>query len=176
MLAEVNEMEQMISSVLAFIRDASEPGLHQTLDLRSVLEGVVEDAAFVGMDISFENGERTLVDADVLGLRRLLGNLVDNAVKYGNQAKVRLFTDQQYAVTEIRDNGPGLPDEELERVFQPFYRAPNARSSSKKGAGLGLAVCRSIARAHGGDVLLMRAERGLVAQVKLPLAYRNAVA
>ena len=171
MLAEVDEMEQMISSVLSFIRDASEPGSREKLDLRILLEDVVEDAVFVGKDVTLENSERAPVEVDALGMRRLLSNLVENAVKYGDKAKVRLFTEQQEAVTEIRDEGPGLPEEELERVFQPFYRAPAARASNKHGTGLGLAVCRSIARAHGGDVRLTRGDHGLVAQVRLPLAY-----
>jgi signal transduction histidine kinase len=171
MLAEVDEMEQMISSVLAFIRDASEPGMREMLDLRSILEDVVEDAVFVGKHVTLEGGERADVEVDPLGMRRLLGNLVENAVKYGDAAQVRIFTDHQDAVAEIRDNGPGLPDDELERVFQPFYRAPAARASNKHGTGLGLAVCRSIARAHGGDVQLKRGDQGLIAQLRLPLAY-----
>lgn len=171
MLAEVDEMEEMISSVLAFIRDASEPGSRETLDLRSILEDVVEDAVFVGKPVTLEDSEPAAVEVDPLGMRRVLGNLVENAVKYGDSARVRLFTDRQEAVAEVHDNGPGLPDEELERVFQPFYRAPAARASNKHGTGLGLAVCRSIARAHGGDVQLRRGERGLVAQVRLPLSY-----
>jgi len=171
MLAEVDEMEQMITSVLNFIRDASEPGSRERLDLRSLLQDVVEDAVFVGKDVILEESELAPVEVDALGIRRLLGNLVENAVKYGDRAKVRLFTDQQEAVTEIVDSGPGLPEEELERVFQPFYRAPAARASTKHGTGLGLAVCRSIARAHGGDVRLQRGDHGLIAQVRLPLAY-----
>ena len=174
MLAEVDEMEQMITSVLNFIRNASEPGARERLDLRSLLEDVVEDAVFVGKDVTLEDSERAPVEVDALGMRRLLNNLVENAVKYGDKARVRLFTDQQDAVAEIRDNGPGLPDEELERVFQPFYRAPSARASAKHGTGLGLAVCRSIARAHGGDVRLTRGPHGLVAQVRLPLVYGSA--
>ena len=174
MLAEVDEMEQMITSVLNFIRNASEPGARERLDLRSLLEDVVEDAVFVGKDVTLEDSERAPVEVDALGMRRLLNNLVENAVKYGDKARVRLFTDQQDAVAEIRDNGPGLPDEELERVFQPFYRAPAARASAKHGTGLGLAVCRSIARAHGGDVRLTRGPHGLVAQLRLPLVYGSA--
>lgn len=171
MLAEVDEMEQMISSVLTFIRDASEPGLRETLDLRSIVEDVVEDAVFVGKPVTLEEGGRAEVEVDPLGIRRLLGNLVENAVKYGDTARVRLFTDQQDVVAEVRDNGPGLPEDELERVFQPFYRTPAAHASNKHGSGLGLAVCRSIARAHGGDVRLRRGDDGLVAQLRLPLAY-----
>ncbi|HVX57655.1 MAG TPA: ATP-binding protein, partial [Candidatus Saccharimonadales bacterium] len=171
MLAEVDEMEQMIASVLAFIRDASEPGSRETLDLRRIVEDVVEDAVFVGKPVTLEHGMHAEVEVDPLGIRRLLTNLVENAVKYGGSARIRLFTDHQEAIAEVRDNGPGLPEDELERVFQPFYRAPAARASNKHGTGLGLAVCRSIARAHGGDVRLWRGDQGLVAQVRLPLAY-----
>jgi two-component system, OmpR family, sensor kinase len=171
MLAEVDEMEQMISSVLAFIRDASEPGARVKIDLSSIVEDVVEDAVFVGKPVTLETTERASVEVDPLGMRRLFGNLVENAVKYGDSAKIRLFKDDQDAVAEVSDNGPGLPEDELERVFQPFYRAPQARASNKHGTGLGLAVCRSIARAHGGDVQLIRGDHGLIAQLRLPLAY-----
>ena len=171
MLAEVEEMEAMIKSVLDFIRDASEPGARERLDLRAIVEDVVEDAVFVGKDVRLEDSERAPVEVDPLGMRRLFGNLLENAVKYGTSAEVRLFTDKQDAVAEVRDNGPGLPEDEMERVFQPFYRTAAARASSAQGSGLGLAVCRSIARAHGGDVHLKSDDRGLVVQVRLPLAY-----
>lgn len=171
MLAEVEEMEAMIKSVLDFIRDASEPGARERLDLRAIVEDVVEDAVFVGKNVRLEDSERAPVDVDPLGMRRLFGNLLENAVKYGDRAEVRLFTDKQDAVAEVRDNGPGLPEDEMELVFQPFYRTAAARASSAQGSGLGLAVCRSIARAHGGDVHLKSDDRGLVVQVRLPLAY-----
>ncbi|EJL77861.1 signal transduction histidine kinase [Polaromonas sp. CF318] len=171
MEADLDEMEQMISSVLAFIRDASEPGVREKLELSSLVEDVVEDAAFVGKKAVLQHSEQAAVEIDAIGIRRLLANLVENAVKYGEQAEVRLFTERQDAVVEISDHGPGLSDAELERVFEPFYRTPEARASSKTGSGLGLAVCRSIARAHGGDVQLRRAPQGLVAQVRLPLAF-----
>jgi signal transduction histidine kinase len=167
---EVAEMEAMINSVLAFIRDASEPGVRERLDLRTIVEDVVEDAVFVGNDVTLEHSEAASVEVDVLGMRRLLGNLVENAVKYGEHARVRLFRDHNDAIAEISDDGPGLPEDELERVFQPFYRGANARSSKKDGNGLGLAVCRSIARAHGGDVRLIRSAQGFVAQLRVPLA------
>lgn len=171
MLHEVDEMEKMITSVLNFIRDASDPGSREKLDLSTIVEDIVEDAVFVGNDVRLTLNERAPVEVDAIGMRRLLSNLVENAVKYGDHARVRLFTDRTEAVTEVSDDGPGLPDDELERVFEPFYRAEAAKASDKRGSGLGLAVCRSIARAHGGDVSLMRGERGLIAQVRLPLAY-----
>ena len=103
------------------------PAPANKIDLRSIVEDVVEDAVFIGKPVTLEETEQAPVEVDPLGMRRLLGNLVENAVKYGDSAKVRLFTDHQDAVAEISDNGPGLPDDELERVFQPFYRAPQAR-------------------------------------------------
>jgi two-component system OmpR family sensor kinase len=169
MLQDVEEMEQMIGSVLSFIRDASVVGTRERMDFASLVEDVVEQAVFVGKDVRLERMVQAPVEVDAMGMRRVLDNLIENAAKYGTQARVRLFTNANEAVAEISDRGPGLSADELERVFQPFYRTAAARSSGAAGSGLGLAVCRSIARAHGGDVTLKCGSHGLVAQVRLPL-------
>ena len=171
MTEEVAEMEAMITSVLAFIRDASTPNARERLDLGMLVEDVAQDAAMVGSDVAVERMAAAPVEVDVLGMRRLLANLVENAVKYGERARIRLVIDEDAAVAEIVDDGPGVPEDELERAFEPFYRASNADVSGKTGTGLGLAVCRSIARAHGGDVRLVNAADGFRAQLRLPLAY-----
>jgi len=170
MLEDVQEMELMIGSVLSFIRDASVVTARERMDLASLVEDVVEQAAFVGKDVKLRRIEHAPVEVDVIGMRRVFDNLMENAVKYGHQARVRLFTDGPDAVVEIGDRGPGLPASELEQVFKPFYRTEQARSSRAAGSGLGLAVCRSIARAHGGDVVLKSGPHGLIAQVRVPLA------
>lgn len=167
MIGEVEEMEQMITSVLAFIRDASTPGVRERLDLRTILDEVVRNVTLIGGDAAIEAAQPAPVEVDILGIRRLLTNLVENAMKYGQRARIRLRVDLDCAVAEVADDGPGVPDDELERVFEPFYRATNA--AGKQGNGLGLAVCRSIARAHGGDVRLLRSERGFIAQLRIPL-------
>jgi signal transduction histidine kinase len=171
LLDEVEEMEAMISSVLAFIRDASTPGVRERLDLRTLLDDVVEDAAVVGATVPVEAIAPATVEVDVLGMRRVLANLVNNALKYGEHARIQLTVLQGEAVAAVIDDGPGLADEELEQVFQPFYRTAAARASSAPGTGLGLAVCRSIARAHGGDVTLRRSTEGFRAEVRVPLAF-----
>jgi len=171
MIEEVEEMEEMINSVLAFIRDASSPGVRERIDLRTIIDDVAEDAALVGNDVAIEPMVRAPVDVDVIGMRRLFANLFENAAKYGEHARVRLSVVDGEAVCEIFDAGPGIPDEDLERAFEPFYRAANARASGKRGSGLGLAVCRSIARAHGGDVRLKHSDAGFAAEVRIPLAY-----
>jgi signal transduction histidine kinase len=171
LLEEVDEMEAMIAQVINFIRDASAPAARERLDLGSLVEDVVEDARMVGGDVRVERADRAQVEVDVLGMKRLFDNLLENAVKYGMRARVRLRTDLDEVVAEILDDGPGLPEEEMERVFEPFYRSDTARASDKAGSGLGLAVCRSIARAHGGDVRLRQTADGFAAELRIPLAY-----
>jgi two-component system OmpR family sensor kinase len=170
-LGDVTQMEEMISAVLIFIRDASEPGARERVDLRSIVECAVDDAALIGGDAVLDPGAPTSVEVDPLGVQRVVTNLIENALKYGKTARVRVFTEGDESITEVADSGPGLAEDELERVFLPFYRAALARTLHKGGIGLGLAVSRSIARAHGGDVRLYKnGGEGLVAQLRLPLA------
>jgi signal transduction histidine kinase len=171
LLEEVNEMEAMIAQVIDYIRDASTPGVRERLDLATLVEEAVEDARLVGGTVEFEHSDPVPVEIDVLGVRRVLDNLLENAIKYGDRARIRLRTEAGSAIAEIYDEGPGLPDDEIERAFEPFYRSETARSSEKSGSGLGLAVCRSIARAHGGDVQLRRSGEGFLAEMRMPLAY-----
>ncbi len=171
MLHDIGQMEEMISSVLVFIREASEPSVRERVDLRSIVECVVDDAALVGGDAVLDVGDPMSVEVDALGVQRVLTNLVDNALKYGARARLRMYAEGDEAVAEVVDEGPGLAPEELERVFLPFYRSEGARTLNTGGIGLGLAVSRSIARAHGGDVRLYSAgERGVRAELRLPLA------
>ena len=102
-------------------------------------------------------------------IKRALGNLVDNAVLYGGSARL-VVDDTPYTVTlSVRDNGPGIPEAELARVFEPFYRLEASRNRATGGTGLGLGIARNIARAHGGDLqLLNRTEGGLEARLTLP--------
>lgn len=171
MLEDLDEMEEMITSVLAFIRDASTPGARERLDLRTLLDDVAEDAAVIGANVPIEAGSAAMVEVEVMGMRRVLVNLLENALKYGDHARIELTVLQDEAIAAIIDDGPGLPDEELEQVFQPFYRTASAKASGVPGTGLGLAVCRSIARAHGGDVRLCRSSTGFRAEVRVPLVY-----
>lgn len=171
LLKEVTEMEAMISQVITFIRDASTPGARKRIDFAELIESSVEDARLVGGDILIDRNAHIPVDVDPVGMRRLLGNLLENAMKYGDRPHVRVSLRDGEAIAEIIDNGPGIPEEEFDRVFEPFYRSESARKSGKKGSGLGLAVCRSIARAHGGDVTFEHGKDGFVARVQLPAAF-----
>ena len=170
--SDIDEMEAMIAATLAFVRDASRPAARESLELRGLVATVVAEMSEVGAPVTLEPGADLQIDADALGLRRLLANLIANAVRYGTEARVRveLDPDATHAVIDVEDNGPGLPSAELERMFEPFVRIETSRNRDTGGAGLGLPVVRTVARAHGGDAQLMnRPEGGLRARVILPL-------
>ena len=168
--SDIGQMEAMISGVLAFVRDAHHAADRVEVDVLSVLECAVDEARAAGADVELSYASRPTVDGDALALLRLFTNLIDNAVKYGDRARVHLREDEEAVLVEVTDDGPGLPSRELERVFEPFYRGEPSRSRETGGIGLGLAVARSTARAHGGDVRLRSNLAGLTAIVQLPIA------
>jgi signal transduction histidine kinase len=168
--ADIDQMEEMISAALTFVRDASRPAERTPLELSSLLESLCDEMAETGAATEVESGEKVILEGDPMALRRLFSNLLENAVKFGGRARARVFRDASHAVVEIDDDGPGIPPQDRERVFEPFYRREPSRSRQSGGIGLGLAVVRSIARGHGGDVdLVNRLGGGLTARVQLPL-------
>jgi signal transduction histidine kinase len=170
MNSDIDQMEAMIAATLVFVRDASADPQRTRLELSSLLESVVDDMAETGADVTVRECQKVVIDADSLALRRLLTNLLENAVKYGGRARASLSVSNRLAEIDIDDDGPGVPIRELNRVFDPFYRREPSRSRQTGGIGLGLSVARSIARAHGGDVALVnRPMGGLTARVTLPV-------
>lgn len=168
--ADIDQMEAMISAALTFVRDASQPGPRTPLELSSLLESLCDEMAETGARTEVETGEKVVLEGDPMALRRLFANLLDNAVKFGGRARARVSREGGNAVVEIDDDGPGIPSSDSERVFEPFYRREPSRNRQTGGAGLGLAIVRSIARGHGGDVALVnRNGGGLTARVQLPL-------
>jgi signal transduction histidine kinase len=173
--ADIDQMEAMVAATLAFVRDASSPRERVKLEIASLVETIMDEAAETGADAAAEASDRVVVDGDPVALRRLITNLVDNALKFGSAARGRVFTENGMAVVEIADNGPGIAADQVERAFEPFHRLEGSRSRDTGGIGLGLAVVRAIARGHGGDVSLNpRFGGGLNAVVRLPLALPTA--
>ena len=169
MAQDLDEMEEMVSAALAFVRDASRPGRREPMELYSLLESLADDLAETGADVAVEGERKIIIIGDPMALRRMFANLLENAGKFATRARVKVGRIGAEALVEILDDGPGIPEAELERVFEPFYRREPSRSRQTGGIGLGLAVVRSIARAHGGDVVLRNAEGGgLAAEVRLP--------
>ncbi|WP_297507967.1 ATP-binding protein [uncultured Caulobacter sp.] len=167
--ADIDQMEAMIAATLGFVRDTNRPAERTKLELSSLLESVMDEAAETGGQASVERAEKVVIEGDPVALKRLVSNLVENALKYGGSARGQVYGDGDMAIIEVDDDGPGVPTAELERVFEPFYRGEPSRNRETGGIGLGLAVVRSLARAHGGDVTLQnRPGGGLRASVRLP--------
>jgi signal transduction histidine kinase len=168
--SDIRDMEGLVSTALAYVRETSQPPVRRPLDLRSLAETVVDDLADRGEAVSLAPGEPLVLNGNPAAIKALVSNLVMNAVKYAGGAKVSLGTIKGHAVLEVSDCGPGIPPEDLEHVFEPFFRGERSRNRDTGGVGLGLPSARAVARAHGGDVeLANRAEGGLTATVRLPV-------
>lgn len=172
MLADLDRMRDMIDAVLAFLRDgrAQEPAT--MIDLASSLQTICDEFSDLGFAASYEGPDHAVISARPGDLHRAIANLIDNAVRYGGKATVRLSPGPSSMVVTIEDDGPGIPDADREAMFQPFVRGDPARGmSDQSGFGLGLAIARATIEGHGGTLALRnRAPRGLIAEIVLPTA------
>jgi signal transduction histidine kinase len=165
----LEEMQRMVEAALGFLREeaANEPVAE--VDLGALVESVVTDYADLGQEVRFAGGVGVRLRCRPDALRRALRNLIENALRYGKRAQVRLEQTLGEVRILVEDEGPGIPPEMLERVFEPFVRVEQSRSRETGGIGLGLAIARTIARSHGGDVRLSnRPQGGLCAMIVLP--------
>jgi len=176
-IADLEEMETMIAATLTFARDdaAAEPSVQ--VDLAELCRTVLDEAADSRPDlpedaVGYAGPEHLIVSARSVALKRALANLIGNAVAYGSAARLTLHKPERGLIRIlIEDDGPGVPEDELEGVFQPFRRLEWSRNRETGGTGLGLPIARNILRAHGGDVVLKNRPggNGLVALVSLPV-------
>lgn len=166
---DVDEMSRMLEDYLAFARgDAGEAAVET--DIRSLLEELKADAERQGHQTQLTVIGDPLVVVRPDAFRRVLTNLVSNAARYGDRIAIRANHDARYLIVMVDDDGPGIPPEQREEVFRPFFRLDEARNVDSGGTGLGLAIARDIARAHGGDIILADSPLGgLRATVRLPV-------
>lgn len=154
---DATEIDALVASFIAFARDDPSLEARVKLDVAALAQSIVDDRAAAGDDARYEGPDRAVLTGQPLGLKRMLVNLVDNAIRYGGSAEVALRNEGARIIIEVRDRGPGVPEERRVDVFEPFVRLdPEAAA----GAGLGLAVVRSVVRAHGGDVVIDDAPGG----------------
>ncbi len=170
MLADLTEIETMTRSVLAFASDSAQPEVREPLDLVSLLQSLCDDTTGATLALPPDLPPRIAYPAQPVALRRCLANLLDNAVRYGERALVTLTLDKAAVHIRVDDDGPGIPASSVEEVFRPFRRLEASRNRETGGTGLGLTIARSVARAHGGDIVLAnRPAGGLTAELVLPL-------
>jgi signal transduction histidine kinase len=168
MLATIAEMDSMIGETLQFARDEAMTELRRPTDIAALIQSVVDDMADAGMPVKMQPAKPIVYDCRPDALKRAIRNLLDNAVKYGKAASVAIQTTPKTIEIIIDDEGPGIPEQELSRVFDPFYRLEDSRSRDTGGVGLGLAIAQSIVQAHRSEIVLSnRPAGGLRARIAL---------
>jgi signal transduction histidine kinase len=169
MLKTIDEIQTMTEAALAFVREEATAETTRTVDLSALVESLCDDLAELGHTVTFIDGAAINYRCRPDALRRAIRNLIENAVRYGECARVSVLRTAKSIDIAIEDDGPGIPDEVMEQVFAPFYRLEDSRNRETGGVGLGLSIARAIARHHGGDVLLSNRAKGLQATISLPL-------
>lgn len=166
--ADIDEMNAMLNATLDFLRGSAQTEAWQTLDIQALLEAIVEDARDEGHDIAL-SGSAAPISALPTSLRRCLDNLVNNALRYGHRADITLREASDGVMIDIADAGPGIPENQMSAVFEPFVRLEASRNKNTGGVGLGLSIARDAVRRHGGALTLHNAPTGgLIARVWLP--------
>ncbi len=167
---DLDEMNAMLAATLSFSReDAVEESL-QSLNMANFLGSLCDDLKESGMQLECGELAPVTVRAKPLALRRALSNLIENGVRYGERVVLNMARQDGALLISLRDFGPGIPVEERDKVFMPFYRIEASRNRATGGTGLGLSVARTIIKAHGGEITLVNHPAGgLEVTVRLPL-------
>lgn len=169
LIADIGEMTAMVDSTLEYLQGIGPERGRAQFDAKALAESVRIDAEDMGWPVAVSGTTSQPFFGNAQDLRRCLMNLVDNAVKYGGRATIQLEDATDELTIRVRDPGPGIPPSEHERVFEPFYRSGCAEVRDQGGTGLGLSIARTIARAHGGDVVLQNdTPLGFCATIRLP--------
>ena len=161
-------MESMVRGALALFRGLDDDETLAPIDINALVATLRSEFTEMGADVTVEGQALQPFMGKPQALRRCLTNLVANAVKFGTRAKL-VVEDGTALLIRVRDEGPGIPPDELERVFEPFYRVESSRNRDTGGTGLGLSIARDVAQAHGGSLVARNLPAGgLEALLVLP--------
>lgn len=169
LIGDLSAMQVMVREGLDLARSIDSTEAKQLLDIDSLLDSVCSDAVDAGQALELQGQVGVCIMARPIALRRCLMNLIDNALKYGKSAKVSIALSAHGVCIRIRDDGPGIAPDQLQRVFEPFYRIETSRSREFGGTGLGLTIAANVAEQHGGSIRLANhPEGGLEVVLELP--------
>jgi two-component system osmolarity sensor histidine kinase EnvZ len=169
LIRDVEEMQSMINAALAFFREDTHREPSTAFDLSELLQTIIDDYRDQQIEVDFSGPAHLVYDGRPLGIKRVIVNLLENAVKYAQQPRIALRADEYSICIEVSDTGPGIPEAALEQVFDPFFRLEASRNRDTGGVGLGLSAARAIVREQGGELTLSnRHGAGLLARVELP--------
>jgi signal transduction histidine kinase len=166
---DLDDMEDMVLATLDFMRGVDQQESVQPLDIMALLESLQADAQDMGREVNIVGSALLPYSGKPMALKRCINNLIDNAIQYGQRSTIEIRDGADQLTLVISDQGPGIPEAQLEQVFEPFYRLEGSRSRDSGGTGLGLSIARNIAQAHGGRLTLKNASNGgLEAMLTLP--------
>lgn len=171
--ATLDEMQSMAEAALSLVQSDSPAEATRVVEVNALLESICDDLAELGWKVEFTSNGRSPYPCRPTALRRAVRNVIENAVRYGDIAHVSLQPSREGLEILVEDEGPGIAEADRDKVFDPFVRLENSRNRDTGGAGLGLAIARSIVRNHGGDITLSQAARGLRVHIHLPDAPAN---
>lgn len=170
----LDEIQGMAEAALSFAQSESTIEATRVVDLNALVESVCDDLSDLGWKIDLKGNGRLPYPCRSAALRRALRNVIENAVRYGDGARVNVQPLSDGIEIVIEDDGPGIPEADRERVFEPFVRLEASRNRDTGGVGLGLSIARSIIRSHGGEITLSQADKGLKVHLHLPETPVNA--
>ena len=164
---DINEMEKMLNEYLQFT-SSSYLEKDELFNLSELIEQIIEK--YSNEDISKNITSRVYVNGRKNLIKRCINNLIDNALKYGKKVNVELSKKTTNIFVKIEDDGPGIPEEEYDNVFKPFYKIDKGRAETKSSVGLGLSIASDIIRSHGGNIKLEKSKlNGLGVRIFLPV-------
>ncbi len=166
---DLTDMETLVQGTLDYMRGVTPDEAMQRMDLMALLESIQADAEEIGQLVTLSGNVVHPINGRPLALRRAITNLVENGVKYGGRVKIGVEGHAGRLLVRVTDDGPGIPEDQREAVFEPFRRLEDSRGRETGGSGLGLGIARHIVRTHGGELTLSNGpEGGLVAELSLP--------
>lgn len=169
---DVDEMQAMINASLEFFRDDARLEQATSFDLAELLRTLTDDYRDQSIDIAISSPQHLVFFGRPMGIKRVVGNLLDNAVKYAKEPTIELSADDQQVTLLVLDRGPGIAPESQEQVFAPFFRLEGSRNKNTGGVGLGLSAARAIVLGQGGTLTLCnRPDGGLEVKVLLPVLH-----
>ena len=174
MLATIDEIQTMTEAALAFAREEGTVENTRAMNISALVESICDDMDELGQDVKFLESEKIVYRCRPDALRRAFRNLIENAVRYGERARVSVRKRHDGIGIIVEDDGPGIPESAFEDVFAPFFRLEQSRNRETGGVGLGLSIARAIIHHHGGEIALFNGDIGLKVVVTLPAAQRIA--
>ena len=167
MTEDINEMEKMLNEYLQFTKSTHQER-DELFNLSNLIDDIIEK--YDNKNISKKISERIYFNGRKNLIKRCINNLIDNSIKYGDEIKIELSKKNSNIFIKVDDNGPGIPEKELENVFKPFYKINKGRADSKSSVGLGLSITSDIIRSHGGNIKLEKSHlNGLCVKIFLPV-------